>query len=142
MEELIVEIRANGGQAIPLVAGFNWAYDLRPVAKHPINATNIAYVSHPYPMKVGPPWEEKWTRDWGFVAPAEPGGYEPIIGDEKYGEAITDYCAERGISYTVWCFDAQWTPPLLKDWNYTPSRHGEFFRSAMQKPISETQAKP
>ena len=72
MEELIAEIRANGGQAIPLVAGFNWAYDLRPVAKHPINATNLAYVSHPYPMKVSPPWEKKWTRDWGFVAEKYP----------------------------------------------------------------------
>jgi hypothetical protein len=156
MEELIAEIRANGGQAIPLVAGFNWAYDLRPVAKHPINATNLAYVSHPYPMKVSPPWEKKWTRDWGFVAekypviltemgftpPGEPGSYDPITGDENYGAAITQYCANRGISYTAWCFDAQWTPPLLKDWNYTPSRHGEFFKSAMQKPISEKKAKP
>jgi aryl-phospho-beta-D-glucosidase BglC (GH1 family) len=47
-EEMIVIIRANGAKAIPLVAGFNWAYDLSPVANDPIKAEGIAYVSHPY----------------------------------------------------------------------------------------------
>ena len=38
MEELIATIRENGGTAVPLVAGFNFAYNLGPVAKDPINA--------------------------------------------------------------------------------------------------------
>ncbi len=58
-EEMITIIRANGGKGIPLVAGFNWAYDLSEIAKNPINATGIAYVSHPYPQKREKPWEEK-----------------------------------------------------------------------------------
>lgn len=151
LEELIAEIRAHGGEGIPLVAGFNWAYDLKPVADAPLNATNIAYVSHPYPMKVKPPWEAKWTSDWGFVAekyplvlseigfvpPGEPGGHDPVIGDETYGEALTRYCRERGISYFAWCFDPVWPPSLLKDWNYTPTRQGEFWRKAMQDANSD-----
>ena len=67
-EEMIVIIRASGSKAIPLIAGFNWAYDLTPVANDPINAEGIAYVSHPYPMKREKPWEPKWDKDWGFVA--------------------------------------------------------------------------
>ena len=148
MEETIGIIRANGGKAIPLVAGFNWGYDLTPVAKEPINAKGIAYVAHPYPMKTGKPWEAKWTSDWGYVADTYPlflteigfcakedrGSHIPVIGDESYGDAITSYCAARGISYTVWIFDAEWSPMLIDDWNYTPTRQGKYFKNALQNP--------
>jgi aryl-phospho-beta-D-glucosidase BglC (GH1 family) len=146
-EEMIGIIRANGAKAIPLVAGFNWAYDLTPVAKEPVNAEGIAYVSHPYPMKREKPWEPKWTADWGFVAEKYPvilteigfagaeekGAHVPVISDESYGDAITKYCNEKGISYTVWCFDPQWAPTLIKDWNYTLTRQGLYFKEALQK---------
>lgn len=145
MEEIIVIIRANGAQTIPLVAGFNWAYDLTPVAKNPINAEGIAYVSHPYPMKRPQPWD-KWTDDWGFVAEKYPvilteigfsgteekGAHVPVISDESYGEAITKYCDEKGISYTVWVFDPDWAPMLFSDWNYTLTRQGKFFKKVLQ----------
>ena len=145
MEEIIVIVRANGAQTIPLVAGFNWAYDLTPVAKNPINAEGIAYVSHPYPMKRPQPWD-KWTDDWGFVAEKYPvilteigfsgteekGAHVPVISDESYGEAITKYCDEKGISYTVWVFDPDWAPMLFSDWKYTPTRQGKFFKKVLQ----------
>lgn len=146
MEELIAIIRVNGGGAIPLIAGFNWAYDLGPVAANPVNAEGIGYVSHPYPMKRRQPWEPQWTADWGFAAgkhpvflteigfsdPYEPGAHDPCIGDESYGEAITAYAAKHGISYTVWVFDPDWPPSLLSDWDYNPSRQGAYFRKAFK----------
>ena len=147
MEETITIIRANGAKAIPLVAGFNWAYDLREVAQNPIKAEGIAYVSHPYPMKRDKPWEAKWTADWGYVAktypvvltevgfcgPDDRGAHVPVISDESYGDAITSYCAKNGISYIVWVFDPQWAPMLFSDWNYTPTRQGRYFKKAMQE---------
>lgn len=147
VEEMIVIIRANGSEAIPLVAGFNWAYDLTEVAENPVDAEGIAYVSHPYPQKREKPWEEKWTADWGYVAekyplilteigfsgPEEKGAHVPVISDESYGEAITQYCNERGISYVVWVFDPNWAPGLFSDWQYTPTRHGKFFKKALQQ---------
>ncbi len=147
MEETITIIRANGSQAVPLVAGFNWAYDLTEVAKHPIQAEGIAYVSHPYPMKRQKPWPAKWTADWGFVAEKYPvmlteigfcgaddkGAHVPVISDESYGDAITSYCDTKGISYVVWVFDPQWAPMLFSDWNYTPTRQGRYFKQALQK---------
>jgi endoglucanase len=66
----------------------------------------------------------------GFSEPGAPGGSNPITGDERYGDAITSYCAKHGISYTVWCFDPHWRPPLIKDWNFTPTRAGAYFRKA------------
>jgi len=147
VEEMIIIVRAHGSQAIPLVAGFNWAYDLTPIAADPINAEGIAYVSHPYPMKREKPWEDQWTADWGFAAEKYPlilteigfsgsderGAHVPVIGDESYGDAITQYCAERGISYTVWVFDAQWSPMLISDWDFTPTRQGRYFKNALQQ---------
>ncbi len=147
VEEMITIVRAHGAKAIPLVAGFNWAYDLTPVATAPIDAEGIAYVSHPYPMKRKKPWVPQWTADWGFVAEKYPlilteigfsgagerGAHVPVIGDESYGDAITQYCTERGISYTVWVFDAQWSPMLISDWDFTPTRQGRYFKKALQQ---------
>ena len=146
-EEMIGIIRANGAKAIPLVAGFNWAYDLTPIAKEPVNAEGIAYVSHPYPMKREKPWEDKWTTDWGFAAEKYPlilteigfagaeekGAHVPVISDESYGEAITKYCEEKGISYTVWVFDPNWAPMLFSDWNYTPTRQVNILKMHCKK---------
>jgi endoglucanase len=145
-EEMITIIRACGSEAIPLVAGFNWAYDLKEVATDPINAVGIGYVSHPYPQKRKKPWEKTWTEDWGYVAEKYPlilteigfcgaddrGAHVPVISDESYGDAITKYCAEKGISYVVWVFDPQWAPMLFSDWNFTPTRQGRYFKKAMQ----------
>lgn len=145
-EKMITIIRANGGEGIPLIAGFNWAYDLTPVLDNPINAEGIAYVSHPYPQKREKPWEDKWTADWGFVKEKYPlmlteigfsgiddvGAHIPVISDESYGDAITNYSDEREISYVIWVFDPQWAPRLFEDWDYTPSRHGKYFKNKLQ----------
>src|SRR5690606_37706877 len=102
MEEIILIVRSTGSQAVPLVAGFNWAYDLTEIAKNPIAAEGIGYVSHPYPQKRQKPWENQWTEDWGYVAekyplilteigfcgPDDRGAHSPVISDESYGDAI------------------------------------------------------
>ena len=144
-EEMITIIRANGGSGIPLVAGFNWAYDLVGPATNPINAEGIGYVSHPYPMKREKPWEEKWTQDWGFLknkypvilteigfcGPEDPGAHIPVISDESYGDAITTYCDKNDISWVVWVFDPEWAPALFRDWKFTPTRQGIYFKKAL-----------
>lgn len=147
VEEMIATIRKTGNQSIPLVAGFNWGYDLTEIREHPVDAEGIAYVSHPYPQKRPKPWEEKWTEDWGFVSekyplilteigfcgPDDRGAHIPVISDESYGDAITAYCQEKGISYVVWVFDPLWSPMLFSDWNYTPTRQGRYFKRVMNQ---------
>jgi len=144
-EEMIRIIRENHPLSVILVAGFDWAYDLTPVKADPVEATGIAYVSHPYPQKRSAPWEEQWERDWGFVAdrypvilteigfalPEEKGVHMPVEGDETYGEALVAFSARRGISWVVWCFDPDWSPHMFTDWDYTPTRQGTFFRKVM-----------
>lgn len=144
-EEMIRIIRKKHSKAVVLVAGFNWAYDLTPVKTDPLNASGIAYVSHPYPEKRPAPWEKQWEQDWGFVAdtypvilteigfalPDEPGAHIPVNGDETYGKALVNYTADKGISWVVWCFDPDWPPHMFLDWDYTPTRQGTFFRKVM-----------
>ncbi|HET8656566.1 MAG TPA: cellulase family glycosylhydrolase [Longimicrobiaceae bacterium] len=147
MEELIGVIRAYDPATIPLVAGFDWAYDLTPVREAPISYPGVAYVVHPYPQKRPPPWPEKWEHDFGFVADTypvvateigfmtadEPRASVPTIGDETYGNAIIDYFNRKGISWVAWVFDPVWTPHLIQDWSFTPTRQGRFFRARMME---------
>lgn len=147
MEELIIVIRAHGAKNVPLVAGFNWAYFLTDVIENPIDAAGIAYVSHPYPMKRERPWEAKWEADFGHVADTYPvilteigycgpdaeGAHIPVISDAGYVDAILDYAAKKGISYCVWVFDPDWSPMLLKDWDYNLTAPGKVWKEAMKR---------
>lgn len=147
-EEAITIIQAHNPNAISLVAGFNWAYDLTPIAKMPIERKNIAYVSHPYPMKVGAPYEKNWDRDFGFAAEKYPvfateigyqlatdkGAHVPVIDDGSYGKRITDYFGSKGISWVGWVFDPDWSPQMFTDYKtYEPTMQGKHFREVMLK---------
>jgi len=147
VEDLTFMIQAINPRAIVLVAGFNWGYDLSQVRYDPVRAANIAYVTHPYPQKRRDNWETNWQRDWGQVADKYPivatefgfmdandrGAHVPTIADEKYGEAIIAFFESRGISWTPWVFDAEWVPSLIKDWDYTPTRQGVFFKEKLRQ---------
>lgn len=141
-ESIIKLIYAWDAKKIPLVAGLDWAYDLTPIKTDPISLPGIAYVTHPYPQKRQQPWEKQWQQDWGYVAETYPvfatefgfqtGGPMPVDGTAEYGRRLLDFFKPRAISWTVWCFDPQWYPCLIKDWNFTPTEQGEFFKKALQ----------
>jgi hypothetical protein len=141
-EDIIQLIRAYDTYTIPLVAGFDWAYDLTPLREEPIRAEGIAYVTHPYPNKRMPPWEPKWEEDFGFAADRYPViateiGFgmqkgQTTAGPNDYGHAITRYLEGRGMSWIAWVFDPEWQPAMLKSWNgFELSGSGEFFKEAM-----------
>lgn len=146
-EEMITIVQAHNPKAICLVAGFNWAFDLRAAGKAPIEKDNIAYVSHPYPMKVKPPYEKNWDKSFGFLAKKYPifateigyqlatdkGAHIPVIDDGSYGKRITDYFGKRKISWVAWVFDPDWSPQMIKNWDYEPTMQGEHFREVMLK---------
>ena len=143
-EDLISLIRAFDKEKIPLVAGFDWAYDLTPLNISPLSAEGIGYVSHPYRSKRNPPYEPKWEVDYGFAA-----NKYPVIATEigfnvrrdsalnmEYGKAIVNYLESRGISWLAWVFDPEWYPPMFESWDtYKPTVNGEFFRQELLKNI-------
>ena len=142
-ENMISLIRSYDTETIPLVAGFDWAYDLTPLRENPINAQGIGYVTHPYSNKRSRPWEPKWEEDFGFAADSYPiiateFGFELKDGEtitkDHYGNRIVDYLEGRGISWMCWCFDPEWGPRLLKSYdNYELTGTGEFIKKALHK---------
>lgn len=143
MEELIDVVYAYNKRAVPLVAGFNWAYDLTPVKDHPIARPGIGYVVHPYPGKRKIPREPKWEVDFGFVADKYPviatelgymneGDDENLLNDKVYGPSIVNYFHQKKISWVVWVFDPVWVPQMIKNWDYEPTDQGAFFRDVFQ----------
>ena len=141
VEDMIDIIYAHDRTVIPLVAGFNWAYDLRQIEYQPIAREGVAYVTHPYPGKCEPPREPHWDEHFGFLAERFPivatelGFYDEgehhLIDDGTYPEAIVNYMAEKGISWCAWVFDPNWHPQMIKNWEYAPTRQGAFFRDVM-----------
>ena len=140
-ENIISLIRSYDSQTIPLVAGFDWAYDLTPLHLDPVNASGIGYVSHPYEFKRSQPWEPKWEEDFGFAAGNYPVmvtefgfGVRPgqVINDDHYGNRIIKYLEGKGIGWLCWVYDPEWGPPMLKSWDtYEPTESGSFFKKAM-----------
>ncbi|HEX4055468.1 MAG TPA: cellulase family glycosylhydrolase [Tepidisphaeraceae bacterium] len=145
-ENIIRLIRAYDTERIPLVAGFDWAYDLTPLREQPIAAEGIGYVTHPYANKRPKPWEPKWEEDFGFAAAKYPIiateiGFELRNGEkidaDHYGNRIVNYLESKGISWVAWDYDPEWGPRLLKSWNYDLTASGEFFEQAMHREIAK-----
>ena len=67
-EDLVIMIHAFDRSKIPIVAGFDWAYDLTPLHNGALNVEGVAYSVHPYVFKRSKPWEPKWDEDFGFAA--------------------------------------------------------------------------
>ena len=137
-ENLIKLIRAYDNTKIPLVAGFDWAYDLTPLHEDPIDAEGIGYVVHPYPHKRTPPYVPKWEEDFGFAADKY-----PVVATElgftlpdkeanlAYGKTIIKYFKDKGISWIWWVFDPNWDPQMIESWKtFKLTYGGKFYEEA------------
>lgn len=143
-EQMIGIIRYWDRETIPLVAGFDWAYDLDPIRYDPIRAEGIGYVVHPYANKRPQPWEPRWDDDFGFAAEHYPViateiGFSlkpgEVVDDSHYGNRITRYLEQHGISWMAWVFDPQWRPQMLSSFDgFALTGGGEFFKLAMHRP--------
>ena len=141
LEEIVAIVRANDPSSIVVVAGLDWAYELREVQASPIDAPAVAYASHPYPQKREEPWEPKWEADWGHVAAKYPvfvselgfdrKGNVPFVGTPHYGRTIVGYMEKKGMSWAAWCFDVDWGPTLIEDWSFTPTEQGRLWKAAL-----------
>lgn len=146
-EDMIALIRAYDTEKIPLVAGFDWAYDLTPLQTEPIQAERIGYITHPYPHKRSKPYEPKWEENFGFAANMYPIiateigftlGKEGMSDNGDYGKAIINYLEAKGISWTAWVFDPEWGPRMITSWDtYQLTESGVFFKDAMQGKLAE-----
>ena len=151
-EEMIRIVRYWDKQAIPLVAGFDWAYDLSALHFDPVRAEGIGYVTHPYPNKRPQPWEPRWEENFAFAADRYPMiateiGFDlkpgEVVDDSHYGNRITRFLEQRGIGWMAWCFDPDWGPRMLRSFDgFQLAGDGEFFREAMHRAPAQPPSKP
>jgi endoglucanase len=90
---------------------------------------DFAFASATYPMI---------ATEIGFeLKPGE------VIDDNQYGNRITRFLEERGISWMAWVFDPSWGPRMLKSFDgFELAGDGEFFKQAMHRPPAVAPANP
>lgn len=142
-EDLIDVIRKENSQALILVSGTEWGYDLSLVLDNPIKRENIIYETHVYPGK-GKSYEV-WERyfgylsnkypvfvgEWGFQRNSEDKNLDGTI--EDFGQPFLDYLEQKQFSWTAWVWSKDWKPPMLINWNYQTTEFGEFVKEALEK---------
>jgi endoglucanase len=151
-ERMIGVIRFWDKEVIPLVAGFDWAYDLTAVRHESVQAEGIGYAVHPYEHHRTAPWEPKWEEDFGFVADKYPMlatelGFDVKKGDtvdeSHYGEHVTRYLEQHGMGWVAWCFDPEWGPRLLTSFDHFQlTQSGEFFERALHREPVPVERRP
>jgi hypothetical protein len=148
-DSVIDVIVVNNPDAIPVVGGIAWSYDLTGVADAPLRNTGVVFAAHPYPGHTTKAnWEKTWERNFGYLSKDHPVmltefGFDPndtvmpsvYKADEEYGKRILAFAKKRGMSWTAFVFLATpgWPMRLLEDWDYTPTESGAFFKKAMKK---------
>ena len=115
-EELVDAVHAINPDALVTVSGVNFASDLSGVIADPVERANVVYEIHPYPW-VGERWKSVIDElsqthpvivgEWGFGD-----GHPATV--QGYAAPLVDYCDQRGLGWTAWVWDYQWTPRMFQ----------------------------
>jgi endoglucanase len=122
MQDWYNTIRASAPDNLVLVGTPSWCQLLGDTADSPIDGTNVAYVSHVYPMhfvwsavldgirkaKANNP---VFMTEWGFQGDATNKIVNGTATD--YGEPFRQFVDELGLSWTAWCASYNWYPPMF-----------------------------
>lgn len=148
MQALVKAVRDTGAKNIIVAGGLDWAYDLWGIvngyALDDLGGNGIIYVSHIYPWKndwqgkvliaadkhpiiiteIGCP--EKW-EDFSFIPPAQ---RYPLEG---WSEDVLGMIQKNKLHWTGFSFHPVCGPPVIKDWEYTPTPFwGVYVKEALQ----------
>jgi hypothetical protein len=145
MQKMIDAIRESGAKNIVIAGGLDWSYDLSGVLKgfelKDPAGNGIVYSTHVYP------WKSKWQSKFLDVAAVHPifigevgapNERYAFIPKERHEDPLTwspDMIAliqQYKLNWTAWAFHPKAGPPLLNDWNYTPTSYwGDFAKRAL-----------
>lgn len=124
---LVEEVRAIRPSGIVVVAGVDWAFDLRQVT---VNAPNIVYSTHIYSSRKKSEWWKAIGRsDEVPVFVGEWGGHDK---DLEFGRDLAALMREKGLSWTAWSWVDD--PKLVKPPGapaYRPTAFGELVRDEL-----------
>ena len=129
--QIIEAIREVHPDALILVCGLDWAYDLRGWEADPLPFENIVYSTHPYPFK-GEPWA--WDKYFGRFAETHPviaGEFGGGEADLVWGRRLIRYFNDKQMGWAAWSWVD--SPHLTRDDRRTPTAFGRLVRLALQR---------
>ena len=146
VDDIVALLRAHAPDMIPLVGGFDFAYDFSWVEDLPFEDPDIGLAVHPYPDRAWTGRENAWENAFGYLAERYPivlteFGFDPdsvleyYKDDVTYGREIIAFARERHISWTAFVFyrGPFWPMPLFYDWDtLTPTVSGAFFKDLLR----------
>ena len=144
-EQLVDVVRSHNPRALILVSGVSWANDLTGAGQDPVRRDNIVYEVHPYPGATT--WYGPWNQYFGYLADHYPvfageWGFQPGDTDPNlnatatsYGKPLLEYMAQKGMSWTGFCWSPYWNPSMLKT-GYEPTEFGQLVKQALSAPLA------
>lgn len=135
--EIVQVIRDQKAEQIIIVGGLDFGRDLSWVIENPINAKNIAYATHIYPIHSSDMWQywfgdvaEKYPvliTEWGFMDENRDAAPDYLIGSElTYGHPFTEYLNAREIGWVGCWYDDEWLPNMFTENGKGTTYNGNF----------------
>jgi cysteinyl-tRNA synthetase len=133
--ELVGIVRAAAPDSVVIVSATDWTYDLRGPASQPLEAGNLLYAWHVYPVR-GTAWDSYIAEarakfpviatEWGF----DPDGDSVTRGTaEGFARPLLAMMDAHKMHWTAWCYHPQWGPPLLRGWGGELTPFGKLARA-------------
>jgi endoglucanase len=115
-------VRTAAPENLVLVGTPSWCQLLGDTADNPIDGTNVAYVSHVYPVhfvgsalldgiRKAKAANPVFMTEWGFQGGATNKTVNGTISD--YGAPFRQFVDDLGLSWTAWCASYDWYPPMF-----------------------------
>lgn len=150
-EELVDAVHLVDPEAVVLVAGVDWGYDLSGVVKDPVDRPNVVYETHPYPWK-----DRGWkSAQWKEFIPKVAERHPVFLGEwafgpenwhemdkwhaegrwdeaRGYGKELTEMCEQKCVGWTAWSWDPDMRTSLINSYyDPKPTFYGNFVRKAI-----------
>ncbi len=152
MQTLLEAVRSTGARNVIIVGGLDWAYDLSAILAgmelRDVSGNGVMYANHTYIWKGDTP--EQWRAKMEKVAARFPLIVSEFGGSGGPNRKLTNPVSsanrnnddwllhtmqilqDHHWSWVAWCFHPQAGPPMLSDWNYTPTPDfGVFVKQAL-----------
>ncbi len=153
MQTLLDAVRRAGARNVVVAGGLDWAYDLSGILEgmelHDTSGDGVIYANHTYIWKGDTP--EQWCAKMERVAARFPLIVSEFGGSggpnrkrtspvSRANDSNDDWLLhtmqilqDHNWSWAAWCFHPKAGPPMLSDWNYTPtSDFGIFVKQALE----------
>lgn len=113
-------IRAAAPDTLVIVGSPSWDQNLGPAGTSPLTGANLVYSAHIYPGNWNASFKSQleqclaanpvFVSEWGYMTGATDKNLN--APSATWGTDLQTYLDGKGVSWTAWVADEQWSPPL------------------------------